>query len=297
MESKVIPPIYGSVPGRRPPIRKKHGPILLLCPVLLGLYLAPPLSGQATYPAGSRGPHPSGHANPGPPEASGGNAYQNWVSAKWTGDERPYLKIKADLDAALAHGTPAPALVARCEGPARANLLDAKAQFAWAYATQLQVQTGQGIAQPPPLYGLRRLGAPDCYPVARLRFLLTQEMEPNDNHLYLRPVAERLLKRDPNDRLVRRALIRALCSRPAGLPEALKLAQEDVERTPTKPGVHAALAAVYNDMDDFSHGHNAVFRQKSIQEYEAFLKYAKPDDSYRPSAIQMLQALKTEKPW
>ena len=86
------------------------------------------------------------------------------------------------------------------------------------------MQTGQGIAQSPPLYGLRRLGAPDCYPVARLSFLLTQEMEPNGDHLYLATVAHRLLKRDPNDRMVRRALIRALCSRPSGLPEALRLA-------------------------------------------------------------------------
>lgn len=278
-------------------MRLKYGSILLLGPILLGLCLSAPLPAQTTYPVGSPGPHPSGRTSPGPMEVSGGNAYQNWVNAKWTGDERPCLKIKADLDAALAHGTTALALVARYEGPARASLLDAKAQYAWAYATQLQVQTGQGIAQPPPLEGLRLLGAPDCYPVARVRFLLTQEMEPNDDHLYLRPVAERLLKRDPNDRMVRRALIQALSSRRAGLPEALKLAQEDVALAPTKAGRHMTLAWVYETLYGFSHGHNATYRRRTVEEFEGFLKYAKPDDRSRPRVVQLVQVMKTEKPW
>ena len=265
---------------------------LMLGSLLLGLCLTPSLWGQAAHRLDTQGPRPLSLTEPG-----SGNAYRSWVNAKWTGDERPYLKIKATLDAALAHGTKAPALVAQYIGPAQVSVLDPKAQFAWAYATQLEVETRQGIPQNPALYGLRRLGAPNCYPVARLRFLLTQELEPNDGHLYLTPVAQRLLKRNPSDIRVRRNWIFALCSRPAGLPKALRLAQDDVARTPMKPGVHAALAGVYDSMDIFSHGHNATYRQKSIQEYEMFLKYAKPDDYYRPSAIQMVRALKTEKPW
>ncbi len=265
---------------------------LVLGLILLGLCLAPSLWAQTAYRLGSPRPRQTG-----PLEASGGEAYQSWVNAKWTGDERPYLKVKAALDAALARGTKAPTLVAQYEGPARANELDPKAQYAWAYATQLEVETRQGIPQNPALYGLRRLGAPDCYPVARLRFLLTQELEPNDDHLYLRPVAERLMKHDPSDIQVRRTWIFALCSRPVGMGQALRLAQEDVARIPTGPGAHVTLAGVYDLMFINSHARDTAYQRRAIQEYEAFLKYAKPDDDYRPQAVRRIQGLKTEKPW
>ena len=267
--------------------------------LVLGLTLlvtcSPPLSwGQAgrTPPAHGRMPSPFY-----PEEAGAANADQRWVSEKWIGDERPYMAIKGELDAALAGGTSATTLVTQYGDKARASMMDQKAQFAWAYATQLQAESGRGIVQPTALYGLRRATEADCYPVARLRFLLTQELESNNDHLYLATVGHRLLKRDPNDRMVRRALIQALSSRPAGLPEALKLAQEDVALAPTKPGRHVTLAGVYETLYAYSRGRNATYRQRTIQEYQAYLKYAKPDDSFRPQAVRLVKVMKTEPPW
>ena len=176
------------------------------------------------------------------------------------------------------------------------STLDPAGWFGCAYATQLVLETQGQRAQIIPLYNLRRLPA-DCYPVARLRFLLTQEMESNNDHLYLVPLAKRLLKRDPNDYHVRHALIRALCSRPAGTAQALRLAEDDVERAPMNPERHRTLAGVYEDMYGDSRGHNSTYRQKTIQEYQAFLKYAKPDDYFRPRAVQLVQFMKVEKPW
>ena len=272
----------------------KHGPILLLGPVLLGLCLSSSLRGQAGRIHPAHGQMPSPYY---PEEAGTANADQRWVSEKWTGDERPYTAIKGELDAALAGGADIITLVAQYGDKAQAGMMDPKAQFAWAYATQLQEESGRGTVQVRALYSLRRATEADCYPVARLRFLLTQELESNNDHLYLAAVAHRLLKRDPSDRRVRRALIRALCTRPAGMPEALRLAQGDVERAPEGPGGHVTLAGVYETLYAYSRGRNATYRRRTIEEYKAYLKYAKPDDSFRPQAARLVKVMQTEKPW
>ena len=50
-------------------------------------------------------------------------------------------------------------------------------------------------------------------------------------------------------------------------------------------------------MYGFSRGHNATYRRRTIEEYEAYLKYAKPDDSFRPQAARLVKVMQTEKPW
>ena len=279
-------------------MRMERGFVLLLGPVLLGLFFVPAVWAQGVHrPGGSR--QAAGVPGPRPvyaPEPGFGGPDQNWVNQRWTGEERPYLKIKADIDTAVAHGTTPSILADRYPHPMQPNTLDPAGWFGCAYATQLVLETQHRGGQIIPLYNLRRIPA-DCYPVARLRFLLTQELEPNNDHLYLVPLAKRLLKRDPNDYPVRRALIHALCSRPSGLPEALRLAEDDVERAPMNPERHRTLAGVYEDMYIHTRGHNAAFRQKTVKEYEAFLKYAKPNDYFRPRAVQLIHFVRTDAPW
>jgi len=275
---------------------QKHN--LVLGSLLLGLCLVSAVWAQVIHGSGGA-IHMPGVPEPRATygrEPSIGYADQSWVNQKWTGDERPYLRIKADIDAAVTHGTSPATLADRYPHPMQPNTLDPKGWFACAYATQLVLETQHSGAQIIPLYNLRRIQA-DCYLVARLRFLLTQEMEPNNDHLYLVPLARRFLKRDPNDYPVRHAMIRALCSRPAGLVEAVRLAQDDVDRAPMNPERHRTLAGVYEDMYIHNRGHDATFRQMTIREYEAFLKYAKPDDEFRPRAVQLIHFVKTDPPW
>ena len=68
-------------------------------------------------------------------------------------------------------------------------------------------------------------------------------------------------------------------------------------RAPEGPGGHVTLAGVYETLYGFSRGHNATYRRRTIEEFEAFLKYAKPDDSFRPQATRLVKVMQTEKPW
>ena len=57
------------------------------------------------------------------------------------------------------------------------------------------------------------------------------------------------------------------------------------------------LAGVYETLYAYSRGRNATYRRRTIEEYKAYLKYAKPDDRLRPRIVQLVKVMQTEKPW
>ena len=69
-----------------------------------------------------------------------------------------------------------------------------------------------------------------------------------------------------------------------------------MERAPKGPGGHVTLAGVYESLYAYSRGRSATYRRRTIEEYEAFLKYAKPDGSFRPQAARLVKVMQTEKP-
>ena len=68
-------------------------------------------------------------------------------------------------------------------------------------------------------------------------------------------------------------------------------------RAPEGPGGHVTLAGVYESLYAYSRGRNATDRRRTIEEFEAFLKYAKPDDRLRPRIVQLVKVMQTEKLW
>lgn len=223
---------------------------------------------------------------------------QAWLTRPWIGDDKPYRVIRERVEAAVAQGESPQALMQRYKVPAQTNRLDAQAQFAWAYsAHEALLAHTVDFANASALDALSTTGVEDVYEYTRLRFMLTQEANPNSDNLYLKSLGERLLKRNPDDKRVRQDLVYALCTNRRGVGEALHIAHEGVQRHPEDAKMHATLASAYDSMFNWSRGRDIAARSKAIAEYKKYLQLAPQNDSFRRYATLLVNALPQEKPW
>jgi len=223
---------------------------------------------------------------------------QAWLTRPWTGDDKPYRAIREHIEAAVAHGEAPKAIAQRYQVPAQRNRLDAQAQFAWAYSAHKVFLANPAVfADASALDALSTTGVEDVYEYTRLRFMLTQEINPNTNNLYLKNLGERLLKRDPDDKRVRQDLVYALCTDKRGLSDALRIAQEGVRRHPEDAKLHATVASAYQSIFDWSRARDSVARDNAVAEYKKYLQLAPQSDYFRKYAAFRINALPQEKPW
>ena len=89
----------------------------------------------------------------------------------------------------------------------------------------------------------------------------------------------------------------ALCSSPASLPKALQLAQAWTAQKPDAAGPHAVLAYVYQTLFDYSRGRDREDATAAVAEYQKYLRYAPPTDTFRKHATLMVRVLPTETAW
>jgi len=205
----------------------------------------------------------------------------DWASAPWTGDDKPYQKLREDIRLVVAKD--AQPLLDQYKAEAEAKPKDPLAQFAWGYAA----------LRTPALVGHENVtvdvsGLPDAlaaapfprtYNYARLRFLAQAQVRPNAQ---LEDLGRRLLKRDPTDPAVMYQQIRVLeqtGAKPQNT-EALGLAKTLVEAYPSQLAYLQKLANVYDEtyIDSGFHKEDA---EKAIATYEKYLRLAPPDDPQR----------------
>ncbi len=176
----------------------------------------------------------------------------NWVEEDWTASDKPYLAIRARIDAQVKplkkDDVKLRALLDLYAKNARSKKTDSQAQFAWAYAVfqarenGLSIPSGFGIPREIS-FAMAAPQSPHSYQYARMRFIMAswwQEMP------QLVPLARRLLKRNPQDWYVQYHAVSNLFGRPNGeAQEALAIAQNMVKRYPKSANAQGRLATAY----------------------------------------------------
>ncbi len=219
----------------------------------------------------------------------------SWMMQSWTGNDRPYQEIEASIDGRIAKGEAIKSLVEDFEAKSISHPDDPRAQFTWAYVAEKGFH--QGMVTDPVYNSLIYADPKNVCRYTRLRFLITRELFQNSDTTFLRPVAYRLLKRNPLDREVRINLIYALDASREGLTEALVSAQQWVNQQPGDAGAHAVLADVYQSIYAYSRGQNVSARDNAIHEFQKYIQLAPENDRFRRQASRLIVVLKNEKPW
>ena len=127
-----------------------------------------------------------------------------WMQEAWTGTDTPFLKIQNNVENALsnAKSDEIARLVTTYKKEAELYPEDAQKQFKWAYSSYKAARNGyrnrsiRGDAQDLS-FALQQANSPSSYVYTRLRFLLAMRWKSEE--FKLKPLAERLLKRNSND--------------------------------------------------------------------------------------------------
>ena len=127
-----------------------------------------------------------------------------WMQNEWTATDTPYLKMQGNLDSTLSKAKPEEVvrLLSGYQKEAELHPKDAQKQFKWAYSVYKAAKNGyyrrsmRGDAQDLS-FALDEAKSPHSYAYARLRFLLAMRWK--GEAFKLKPLAQRLLKRNSND--------------------------------------------------------------------------------------------------
>jgi len=166
-----------------------------------------------------------------------------WVKEAWTGSDAPYVNIRRSIDVELAKNSQPKRLRERYQITAAANPFDPQAQYAWAYAAVMTREVGY-------YFGHRYLSdvsaalaqprSPKTYEYARLRFIILMR---HGTWLQMKPLALRLLQRNPQDYNVKVHLVPLMAIRGSvsDQQKALVLAKQLVDFQPRRASAWGAL--------------------------------------------------------
>ncbi len=148
-----------------------------------------------------------------------------WTAEKWTGDDKPYVRLRHVIDAQVAPRKGKPQLLAVLVESYKAKALrqprDPQAQFAWGYALLQSARAGYPVANhdswgAPRDVTLAMYAAPSPHSYQYARQLLLMDMWwRNYARPELRAVSQRLLKRNPKDYAVMYQAAMLLAQSPA----------------------------------------------------------------------------------
>lgn len=245
--------------------------------LLMGLFVVAGVA-QQTFKASPISPTPLGiplASKPG-----------DWIIHAWTGNDAPFLRMKADIQRRIALGQSPNAVLAQERENARQHPADFAAQFRWLYAAT-QAASDSGDIDYRAIEAVARQDPGNIRGVARIRFAAGVLQGPDGYHPDLVRVGKRLLTADPHDEWVRGHLIYDMANG-AALSEAKLLAQNWVKQEPNSLVAHSVLAYVYQNLWAVSH-HQRVYAEKAIAEQQAFLRLAPPNDPGRKVATYLIK--------
>lgn len=212
-----------------------------------------------------------------------------WAALPWTGDDKPYQKIRGDIDKAPIKGRNPSALISAYKDREEYDSQNSLAVFGWGMA-RWRAATWPGDYQEDDnnLIDLPDVLAeapfPRTYNYARLRFLVQSQVRAMPQ---LRELGERLVKYDPSDVDAKYQLIRVLRQtqsfQTTPLPEnveALKLAQELMTQSPKELRYRQVFANIQGDAYMQS-GFKKEYGDRALAAYEDYLQMAPPDDPER----------------
>ena len=230
----------------------------------------------------------------------------DWTTQEWTGNDKPYQRIRAEIDQSLAIGKDSQKLIEQQKEIAQKYPNNPQAQFAWGYATYTSLpqwtSSYEEWAHNPITDAIASLPATNCYNYARLRFLLpldyfnTNEAQIVANAHLVDALGQRLLQHNPNDLDVKYKLIDVdvsiLGRSPTDLAvknRALLYSQEMIQAKPQLSRYRTLPASIY--VTCWAHTNNPADARAGIASYEDYLRIAPPDEEFRPDAQRLIKML------
>lgn len=216
-----------------------------------------------------------------------------WTAESWTRDDKPYLKIRQNIDKAVAGGQKPDALLTKYQALAQKKPYDPQAQFRWAYAAwQARKAVDSYDQQYRRLWrtqrAFARVPSPHVYEYARLRFLVEAWFRRVPQ---FKGVGERLAHRNSNDYEVKYYLASILDTSPLAeeRERALGYAKDVIRLQPKRPSSYSLLGGVY--FSSWLKTKNRSDAEKAIAAYQQYLQLASPNAEWRPQAKRLIQIL------
>ena len=210
----------------------------------------------------------------------------SWEKEKWTGDDRPYLAARTQIDREIASSIFPKSLVVDKYGKiAVANPTNALDQFRWAYAVFdwlaiPHADENEHSIDVPVLIAMANANQPHCYQFARLRFLLEAPSESLD-------FARRLLDRNPDDVKVEAVYeyMLSVSKSTADQAAAIRIAQSIAAARENWPLCYAGLAGAYGQAG--CQQRNMSYIKKAIAAGQTYVSLAPLNDWRRTLSIQI----------
>lgn len=209
----------------------------------------------------------------------------------WTASDLPYKSVEARIIGEYKAGKAPEAIDSEYRSLAQVHSKDPVAQFAWIYAARgaAWLNSSEGMMPRYLLDTLTKADPGNVREYTRYRFCLTDETDlvlPVQN---AKLIGDRLLASNPKDGWVRLSLINMLCAAPGGTAKALPYALAWVKLEPTNAKAHSSLAQVYFDQWEGSSRKNVILGNKAVAEFQAYLRLAPANDSFRQHAQSFIR--------
>jgi len=207
-----------------------------------------------------------------------------WTAEKWTGDDKPYVRLRHLIDAQVAPRKGKPqmlaVLVESYKGTALRKPGDPQAQFAWGYALLQSARAGypvpSGVSSGAPRdVALAMVAAPSPHSYQYARQLLLMAMWwRNYPFPQLTNVSQRLLKRNPKDYAVmyQAAMLLAQSPKLAQRQQAVRYAEQFAKAHPGTAPSYNVVSFTYWCLSDLDKNPAHVDKAIAIAR-EAYKKF------------------------
>lgn len=219
-------------------------------------------------------------------------AQWRWTKQKGVGDNAPLVALRRSIDRTLAQGQTPQAVIDAYRQRLPKEGFSRNWAFGLAYAVyrasrqQSQDQRMEAVSRADGM--LIDLGPPQPTEILRLRFLLNCQVYPN---LHMKPLGERLVRRDPRDQDVKYHFVEFLNTfSPPERKRAIQYVQELVRAKPRSPDPYIATWSVYRLVWKF-HGEQSS-RRAAISALDNYLRVAPADHYFRSQALRSQARLK-----
>ena len=208
------------------------------------------------------------------------------VTEKWTGSDKPYQDIVAQIKKEYSQGRDPDAIAQEYRLAAKLNPTNPVAQFARVCSARgtAVISNSEDREALSLLQILENADPGNIHEYTRYRFCLSDEANtplPIDD---IKTVGEKLLLYDPKDNWARLSLINMLSNYKQGGKEALPYALDWVKQEPENAKAHSSLAQAYFNQWEESTRKNNTLGNQAIQEYQAYLRLAPSNDGFRSHA-------------
>ena len=212
----------------------------------------------------------------------------SWTREAWTGDDKPYQQARTEIEGQFIDAKNPELLLQNYKTDALKSPHDTLAQFRWAcaaytYASKKTVKDEVGFRiLPSVILALASVPSPHTYDYDRLRFLIQSFaiVVPYQ----LKSIAERLLKKNPEDALVKYALAALLnnSNNSRDRVMAMVYAQQLVNKYPKDAKYYSLLAGFA--YTTWFRSKTQTDANKAIAAYQRYLDIAGPDELFRENA-------------